>query len=198
MKLIRHTAATLILLAVAACATKPPEPVVDFAPDYDFGQSKTIGFYALSGEVTGNNPTELTDFQRDRIDAALKAALEAKGFTFVDRTADADLLLSWHLNLMDKTDVKTYNSPSYGATVGYRRYNRYAMYNCYNCMNQTDVRVSEYTQGTFIIDIIDPDENASIWRSVNQSKLKEEPIRDQATLDSAAFRVLAAFPAAGQ
>lgn len=198
MKLIRHTAATLILLAVAACATKPPEPVVDFAPDYDFGQSKTIGFYALSGEVTGNNPTDLTDFQRDRIDAALKAALEAKGFTFVDRTADADLLLSWHLNLMDKTDVKTYNSPSHGATVGYSRYNRYAMYNCYNCMNQTDVRVSEYTQGTFIIDMIDPDENASIWRSVTQSKLKEETIRDQAALDSAAVRVLAAFPAAGQ
>ena len=198
MKLIRHTAATLILLAVAACATKPPEPVVDFAPDYDFGQSKTIGFYALSGEVTGNNPTELTDFQRDRIDAALKAALEAKGFTFVDKTADADLLLSWHLNLMDKTDVKTYNSPSYGATVGYSRYNRYAMYNCYNCMNQTDVRVSEYTQGTFIIDMIDPDENASIWRSVTQSKLKEETIRDQAALDSAAVRVLAAFPVAGQ
>ena len=198
MKLIRHTAATLILLAVAACATKPPEPVVDFAPDYDFGQSKTIGFYALSGEVTGNNPTELTDFQRDRIDAALKAALEAKGFTFVDKTADADLLLSWHLNLMDKTDVKTYNSPSYGATVGYSRYNRYAMYSCYNCMNQTDVRVSQYTQGTFIIDMIDPDENASIWRSVTQSKLKEETIRDQAALDSAAVRVLAAFPAAGQ
>jgi len=198
VKLIRHTAATLIMLAVAACATKPPEPVVDFAPDYDFDRSKTIGFYALSGEVTGNNPTELTDFQRDRIDAALKAALEAKGFTFVDKTADADLLLSWHLNLMDKTDVKTYNSPSYGATVGYSRYNRYAMYNCYNCMNQTDVRVSEYTQGTFIIDMIDPDENASIWRSVTQSKLKEETIRDQAALDSAAVRVLAAFPAAGQ
>lgn len=198
MNLTRFTAAALMLLALTACATKPPEPVVDFAPDYDFGQTKTIGFYALSGEVTGNNPTELTDFQRDRIDAALKSALEAKGFTFVDKTADADLLLSWHLNLMDKTDVKTYNSPSYGASVGYSRYNRYAMYNCYNCMNQTDVRVSEYTQGTFIIDMIDPDENASVWRSVTQSKLKEETIRDQAALDSAAARVLAAFPAAGQ
>ena len=62
MKLIPHTAATLILLAVAACATTLPKPVVDFAPDYDFGQSKTISFYALSGEATGNNPSELTDF----------------------------------------------------------------------------------------------------------------------------------------
>ena len=96
----------------------------------------------MSNELTGNNPTELTYFQRDRIDAALQDALEAKGFVFVDKTADADLLLSWHLDLMEKTDVKTYNNPSYGASVGY---SRYAMYNCYNCMNQTDVRVSEYT-----------------------------------------------------
>ena len=68
------------------------------------------------------------------------------------------------------------------------------MYNCYNCMNQTDVRVTEYTQGTFIIDMIDPDENASVWRSVTQSKLKDETIRDQAALDSAAMRVLRGFP----
>ena len=194
VKLIRLAMSALVALTLASCATKPPEPVVDFAPDYNFSQPKTIGFYAMSGEVTGNNPTELTDFQRDRIDAALRSALEARGFVFVDKMADADLLLSWHLNLMDKTDVKTYNNPSYGASVGYSRYNRYAMYNCYNCMNQTDVRVTEYTQGTFIIDMIDPVENASVWRSVTQSKLKEETIRDQAALDSAAVRVLAGFP----
>ena len=194
VKLIRLAMSALVALTLASCATKPPEPVVDFAPDYNFSQPKTIGFYAMSGEVTGNNPTELTDFQRDRIDAALRSALEARGFVFVEKTADADLLLSWHLNLMDKTDVKTYNNPSYGASVGYSRYNRYAMYNCYNCMNQTDVRVTEYTQGTFIIDMIDPVENASVWRSVTQSKLKEETIRDQAALDSAAVRVLAGFP----
>ena len=141
MRLIRFTTA-LAALTLAACATKPPEPLVDFAPGYNFSQPKTIGFYAMSNEVTGNNPTELTDFQRDRIDAALQDAPEAKGFVFVDKTADADLLLSWHLDLMEKTDVKTYNNPSYGASVGY---SRYATYNCYNCMNQTDVRVWEYT-----------------------------------------------------
>jgi hypothetical protein len=60
----------------------------------------------MGNELTGNNPTELTDFQRDRIDAALQDALEAKGFVFVDKTADADLLLSWLLDLMEKTDVR--------------------------------------------------------------------------------------------
>ena len=52
--------------------------------------------------MTGNNPTELTDFQRDRIGAALRGTLEAKGFMLVDKTADADRLLSWHLSLMEK------------------------------------------------------------------------------------------------
>ena len=57
----------------------------------------------------------------------MQDALEATGFVFVDKTTDADLLLGWHLNLMAKTDVKTYNNPSYGASVGYSRYKRYAM-----------------------------------------------------------------------
>ena len=192
--LIRLSVAAGLALSLSAYASAPPEPAVDFDPDYNFSQPKTIGFYAMSGEVTGNNPTKLTDFQRDRIDSALRSALEAKGFEFVTKTADADLLLSWHLNLMEKTDVKTYNNPSYGASMGYSRYNRYAMYSCYNCMNQTNVRVRDYTHGTYIIDMIDPVENASIWRSVTQSKLKEETIRDQTALDAAAMRVLAGFP----
>lgn len=101
MRLIRFTAA-LAVLTLAACATKPPEPAVDLARDYNFSQPNTIGFGAMSGEVTGNNPTELTDFQRDRIGAALRGTLEAKGFMLVDKTADADRLLSWHLSLMEK------------------------------------------------------------------------------------------------
>jgi hypothetical protein len=197
MKLIRLSLIGLIAITLAACATKPPEPVVDFSPDYQFGQTKTFGLYALSGEVSGNNPNNLTDFQRDRIDDALKSALQQKGFTFVTKTSDADLLLTWHLNMVDKTDVKTYNTASYGVSAGYSRYNRHAMYSCYNCMNQSDVRVTEYTQGTFIIDMIDPGSSASIWRSVTQSKLKEETIRDQAALDAAAIRVLAGFPPLG-
>ena len=105
MKLIRFATA-LAALTLAACATKPHESLVDFVPDYNLRQPKTIGFYAMSGEVTGNNPTELTDLWRDRTDAALQGALEARGFVFVDKTVDADLLLSWHLNLMEETDVR--------------------------------------------------------------------------------------------
>ena len=186
-------AATVIL---TACSSAPPKPSVDYDADENFSEIKAIGFYALSGGVSGDNPMQLTDFQKDRINEALARALQTKGFTLVDSAADADLLISWHLNTLEKQDVRTTSSPNYSMGVGYSRYNRYAMYNCYNCMNNTEVRVSEYTQGTFIIDMISPAKKRSVWRSVTQSKLKGDAIKDQASIDAAAARVLADFPPA--
>ena len=88
-------AATVIL---TACSSAPPKPSVDYDADEDFSEIKAIGFYALSGGVSGDNPLQLTDFQKDRINEALARALQTKGFTLVDSAADADLLISWHLN----------------------------------------------------------------------------------------------------
>ena len=184
--------ATTVMLT--ACSSAPPKPSVDFDADENFSEIKAIGFYALSGGVSGDNPMQLTDFQKDRINEALARALQTKGFTLVDSAADADLLISWHLNTLEKQDVRTTSSPNYSMGVGYSRYNRYAMYNCYNCMNNTEVRVSDYTQGTFIIDMISPAKKRSVWRSVTQSKLKGDAIKDQASIDAAAARVLADFP----
>ena len=42
--LIRLTVAAGLALALSACASKPPEPVVDFAPDYNCSQPKTAVF----------------------------------------------------------------------------------------------------------------------------------------------------------
>ena len=86
---------------------------------------------------------------------------------FVIRTADADLLLNWYPNLMQKPDVKTYNKPSQEASMGYSLCNRCATYNLKlrdsNRCPRHGVHVGETT-------------------------------RDQAALDSDAMRVLAGFP----
>lgn len=193
-RLLTGSLAVALLTLLAACATPPPKPSVDYDVEHAFTDDLKIGFYALSGSVTGDNPMQLTDFQKDRINEALGKALQGKGFTLVDTAREADLLVSWHLNTVEKQDVRTTTSPSYGMSVGYSRYNRYAMYNCYSCLNQTDVRVTDYTQGTFIVDMIDPVKNRSVWRSVTQSKMKGEMLKDEATIASAARLVLADFP----
>lgn len=183
--------AGLLALFIAGCATTPT-PVVDFKQDYDFSHVEKIGFFNGSSHVSGDNPMQLSDMQIGRVDKALTNILQRKGFTVVENADEADLLLSWHLATQHKTDVQTYSSPSYGMGYGYGRYNAYAGYNCWDCFN-TDVRVSNYTEGTFIVDMIDPATKKSVWRSVTQSRLKHRRDESQERYDEAATVVLTGF-----
>lgn len=193
-RLITSLGTLSAVILLGACASTPT-PVVDYKQDYDFSGVQKVGFYKNSGQVSGDNPLQLSDFQKERIDDALAIALQNKGLTVVDDPAQADLLLSWHLGTQNKTDVRTYETPSYGAGYGrYGGYNRYSMYSCWNCTN-TEVRVSNYTEGTFIIDMIDPQLKKSVWRSVTQSKLKGKREEDEpGEINEAAMLVLEGFP----
>ena len=184
----------LVALLLAGCASGPPKPVVDFKQDYDFSGVREIAFYAGSGQVTGSNPLQLSDIQRDRANRALQQALEKRGYVFVDDPAEADLLLSWHLLTEHKTDVRTYQTPAMGYPT-YGPYNRYSRYNCWSCMpTQTEVRVLDYTEGTFIVDMIDPTLEKSVWRGVTQSRLKPDSKPDQANYNAAADAIFLGFP----
>jgi hypothetical protein len=170
---------------------------VDYKADYNFATVKKIGFYRNSGEVTGDNPLQLSDIQRDRIDEALSYALTNKGFQLVDDPAQADLLLSWALVTQNKTDIRTWNTPAmgYGGAGYYGGYNRYSAYNCWSCVpTRTEVTVQNYTQGTFIVDLIDPKLQKSVWRGVTQSRLKGNQGIDQGKYNAAATAIFASFP----
>ncbi len=186
--------ALVAALTLAACASGPPKPEVDFKSDYDFSQVRKIAFYKHSGQVSGDNPMQISDIQRNRVDTALQQALEKRGFQFVDTPSDADMLLSWHLSTQNKTDVRTYQTPTAGYGH-YGPYNRYSRYSCWSCMpTQTEVSVRNYTEGTFIVDMIDPSMRQSVWRGVTQSRLKGEPSHDQADYNAAADAIFAPFP----
>ena len=49
---------------------------MDYKPDYNFMTVKTLAFYKNSGDVSGDNPLQLSDIQRNRVDDALSYALE--------------------------------------------------------------------------------------------------------------------------
>lgn len=187
--------ACAVLALLAACASGPPKPTVDYKADYDFSDVSKIAFYRESGQVVGDNPLLLSDFQRERIDKALKLALENRGYEFVADADEADLLLSWHLVTQFKTDVQTWNTPVAGYGMYYGRYNRYAGYSCWSCFpTQTDVTVRNYLDGTFIVDLIDPGMRKSVWRGELHSRLKKKPSEDQSVYNNAATSIFAAFP----
>jgi hypothetical protein len=188
---LRTLAYCSIVMLMAACASGPPKPTVDYKADYDFSAVKKIAFYDESGQVTGDNPLQLSDMQRDRIDEALSYALTNRGFEMVTDAAQADLLLSWNLVTQQKTDVRTWETP----TMGYGGYNRYSAYNCWSCSpTRTEVSVQNYTQGTFILDLIDPKLRKSVWRSIIQSRLKGNQSSDQGKYNATATAIFASFP----
>jgi len=192
---LRALTLLFIATALASCASSPPKPTVDYKADYDFRAVKKIGFYDESGQVIGPNPLELSDMQRDRIDDALSYALTNRGFTIVEDAKEADLLLSWHLVTQQMTDVQTWNTPGIGYGAYYGRYNRYSGYSCWSCFGaQTEVTVKNYTQGTFIVDMIDPKLRKSVWRSMIQSRLKGQASADQDKYNATATVIFAAFP----
>lgn len=188
------------LFTLAACSSGPPKPEVDFDREFDFSQAKTVGFYKNSGQVSGDNPLQLSDMQRNRVDDAVRVAVDNRGFTFLADASKADLLLTWHLVTQHKTDVRSTQSVSmggygYGGYGGYRGYNRYSNYNCWNCSpTQTHVSVSNYTEGTFIVDLIDPVSRQSVWRAVTESKLKGKREHEEAHYNEAAALIFASFP----
>jgi hypothetical protein len=188
---LRTLAYCSIVMLMAACASGPPKPTVDYKADYNFSAVKKIAFYDESGQVTGDNPLQLSDIQRDRIDEALSYALTNRGFEMVTDAAQADLLLSWNLVTQQKTDVRTWETP----TMGYGGYNRYSAYNCWSCSpTRTEVSVQNYTQGTFILDLIDPKLRKSVWRSIIQSRLKGNQSSDQGKYNATATAIFASFP----
>ncbi|NQX87816.1 MAG: DUF4136 domain-containing protein [Halioglobus sp.] len=176
-------------LLLAACASGPPKPRVDYSSDYNFARVKRIAFYDESGQVIGSNPLQISDIVHERIDDALTYALQNKGIQIVNDAAQADLLLSWHLVTEEKTDIRTWDTPAYGY------YNRYSRYSCWSCAPfRTEVTVNQYTLGTFIVDLIDPKLRKSVWRAVTQSRLRKDPSTDQTQYNETATAIFASFP----
>jgi len=182
--MIRRALSTLSALALlcllSACASVP-EATTDYNPDFDFAGVKTIALKPVDRSAMSN--MRMSDMQIDRINAAITTELEKKGYQVVSDAAQADMWLTWNLVTEERTDVRTYNSMSY--------------YNCWRCGPAvSDVSVSQYTLGTFIVDMIDPETTRSVWRSVIQSRIKPEQDSKKAAerRRAAATAVFAQFP----
>jgi hypothetical protein len=59
---------------------------------------------------------------------------------------------------------------------------------------QTEVSVKNYTEGTFIVDMIDPKLKKSVWRGMIQSRLKGQLEQDQDKYNAVGELIFASFP----
>lgn len=160
--LSRAVSFLLIALAVSACSSTPLTATIDHDPNFDFTKVRKIAIQPVDRTVAST--IAISDMQVARINEAFTDELSRRGMEVVPNNADADMLMTWHLVTQERTDVRTYNTMS-----AHHR-------SCWGCpaTTGTDVRVRQYTQGTLIVDLVDPSRLQSVWRSIIQSRLREQ------------------------
>lgn len=147
---MRNRTLVLLLLAAAAagCATLTVsahiERNINFAEyvTYDWGPPDNL---PVGDPRLDNNP-----FFRDRLHGAIERQLGLKGYERA-LTGDPDLLVHYHASVTQRVDV-------YAADIQYGY--------CYgNCQQP---QVTDYEQGTLIVDIVDAKTSKVIWRGWSQ------------------------------
>lgn len=169
----------LLLVMLVGCASAPTAQM-DFDPAFDFSGVRTIAIQPI--DRSSATTVIVSDMQVSRIYQALTDELVRRGYQVVNDNADADMLLTWHLITQERMDVRSYNTS--------------IRYNCWNCSGGTNLRVTQFTQGTFIVDLIDPVRLQSVWRSTFESRLRDQPDPDRAEENrrAAAAAIFAEFP----
>ncbi len=148
----------------------------DYDPEYDFSKLKTFGFIPLSSEAG------IDQLSADRLSSAIKTELLAKGYTLSEQ---ADFGIALLFSSKTKTNVQ-----SYGYGYGYGYYGRPG----YGGTGGVDV--TQYEEGTLVIDFVDMKENKLVWRGIGSGALSQSPSVEERTkrVNNAVNQILAQFP----
>jgi len=148
---------------LSACASGP-DIQSDYDPEVDFSQYKTFGFFSPMS-IEGNNYSTLFGRQfRDSIGREMRA----RGYV---ESNNPDLSVNVSARLQEKTKVTTTTDPMMmGGYYGYRRgyYDPWMGYGY-----GTTTNVSQYTEGTINVDLVDMAQKRMVWEGVAIGRVKE-------------------------
>lgn len=163
------TVAAMLCIAAGAsgCAGDPIRS--DYDPTADFSQYNTYNFFADAGPESTNYQSFFSQYMV----TAITREMEMRGYT---KSNDPDLLVNFNAILREKTDVRTTPAPSYGA--GYYGY-RGGFYDPWGGYGYgTETHVSQYTEGTFNIDLVDAREKKLVWEAVGSGKISQKMLEE--------------------
>jgi hypothetical protein len=130
----------------------------DYEKSFDFSQLRT---FAFKTDRASNDPLRTNTIEAGRIQSALTAQLEANGFTQSDQ--NPDFIVAFYARSREKTQIQStgfgYGSGfGWGYGIPFRGRWRWGL--------GPDIWTSTYTQGSVMVDIIDPKNNELVWRGV--------------------------------
>ena len=140
----------------------------DYDPSMDFSQYTTYNFFPDAGP----DQTNYQSFFSKYMVTAISREMDARGYSLSN---DPDLLINFNAMLQDKTDVRTTPAPSYGGYYGYRG-GFYDPWMGYGYAQET--HVSQYTEGTFNIDLVDARKKKLVWEAVGVGRVTEKVLEE--------------------
>ncbi len=176
------------VLLAAGCASGP-----DLRSDYDrsanFAEYETYNFFDDAGPGGSN----YQDLFSQYAEAAIDKEMQARGYRKTQ--TDPDLLINFNAILQDKTKVTTSPAPMTGYGVGYYGY-RGGFYDpWYGYGYAQETHVSEYTEGTFNIDLVDAEKKKLVWECVGVGRVSEDKLDNlQQSVNEAVPKYFARFP----
>ena len=134
----------------------------------DFSQYNTYNFYEGAGPET----TQYQSLFSQYMVTAITKEMETRGYTMSN---DPDILVNFNARLEDKTKVTTSPASMSGGYYGYRR-GYYDPWMGYGYGQET--HVSQYTEGTFNIDIVDVKQKKLVWEAVGVGRITDKKLEN--------------------
>ena len=122
---------------------------------------------------------------------AIKIEMEKRGYT---KSNNPDLLINFNAVLQDKTKVTTApaSPPMHGGYYGYRG-GYYGAWGGYGYATET--HVSQYTEGTFNIDLVDGKRMQLVWEAVGVGRVTEKKLANlEETVRNGVPKFFALYP----
>ena len=163
----------LAIIALGGCASGP-KIIYDYDHSANFGAYRTYNFMEGAGPDTGDYQSFFTRYMID----AITIEMEKRGYTKSD---NPDLLVNFNAVLQDKAKVSTSPAPMTGGYYGGGYYGyRGGYYGGWGPSYgyATETHVSQYTEGTFNIDIVDNARKQLVWEAVGVGKVTEDALEN--------------------
>jgi hypothetical protein len=161
------TIVSVLVLAAATSGCASDNIRSDYDPSADFSQYSTFNFF----EDAGPESTNYQSFFSKYMVAAITREMELRGYTLSN---NPDLLVNFNAILREKTDVRTTPAPTYGGGYYGYRGGFYDPWMGYGYAQET--HVSQYTEGTFNIDLVDARKKKLIWEAVGTGRVSQKDL----------------------
>lgn len=167
--MFRVATALLVVLVASGCSSAG-KLRSDYDPNVDFGSYRTYNFMENAGPNSNNYESFFSQYMK----AAIDIEMQQRGYVKTDD--NPDLLVNFSGILREKTDIREVpvSSPSMGY-YGYRG-SYYGTWGGYGW--GTETQVTQYTEGTFNIDLVDNARDQLVWEAVGVGRVSQKDLEN--------------------